>query len=184
VYKILRDKYFPMPDYDFSESNQVRVTIYGKILDENYTRVLHDHPEFDLTTVYLIDRVQKHAPLSKDEVKHLRRLKVIEGKVPYIYVSAKVAESLDQKEQYILNKGFDDEAYRKWIIDYLETYKRGNRQNFIKMLNNKLPDTMTEQQKISKVKNLLYSMKKDGIIITDSSNRRSANWILVKDDNQ
>lgn len=133
VYKILRDKYFPMPDYDFSENNQVRVTIYGKILDENYTRVLHDHPEFDLTTVYLIDRVQKHAPLNKDEVKYLRRLKVVEGKMPYIYVSAKVAESLDQKEQYIVNKGFEDEAYKKWIVNYLETYKKGKRQDFIKL---------------------------------------------------
>ncbi|MCD8198481.1 MAG: hypothetical protein LUE24_15200 [Lachnospiraceae bacterium] len=146
--------------------------------------MLHDHPEFDLTTVHLIDRVQKHAPLNKDEVKYLRRLKVVEGKMPYIYVSAKVAESLDQKEQYIVNKGFEDEAYKKWIVNYLETYKKGKRQDFIKLLDNKLPDTMNEEQKVWKVKNLLHSLKRDGIITTDSPNRRLANWILVKDDNQ
>lgn len=183
VYKILRDKYFPMPDYDFSQSNQVRVTVYGKILDENYSRVLHDHPEFDLTTVYLIDRVQKHEQLTKEEVKYLRRLGVIEGKMPYIYVSANVAESLNQKEQYITNKGFEDEAYRKWIVNYLEAYGKGKKQDFIKLLENKLPDTMDDKQKSVKVRNLLQAMQRSGIITTDSSNKRRSNWVLVKTDN-
>ncbi len=180
VYKILKDKYFPMPDYDFSVSGQVGVTVYGKILDENYTRVLYDHPEFDLTTVYLIDKVQKHESLEKTEVKYLRKLGVIEGKMPYIYVSAKVAESMEQQAQYIRNKGFDDEAYKKWIISYLETYKRGKKKDFMHLLVDKLPDTMDEKQKESKVKYLLQSMKRDGIITIDSDNHRLANWILVK----
>ncbi|WP_327849385.1 ATP-binding protein, partial [Anoxybacillus ayderensis] len=31
-----RKRFFPMPDYDLSEPNKVKVTIYGKILDYNY----------------------------------------------------------------------------------------------------------------------------------------------------
>lgn len=46
-------------------------------------------------------------------MNYLRKLKVIEGKTPNIYISAKVAESIDDKAQYIKNKGFDDEAYCK-----------------------------------------------------------------------
>lgn len=59
VYRIQKDKFFPMPDYDLSMGNQVSVKVYGKTLDEKYTYILYNHPEFDLETVYLLDQVQK-----------------------------------------------------------------------------------------------------------------------------
>ncbi len=43
VYKIQQEKYFPMPDYNLSVGNQVGVTVYGKVLDENYTKLLFEH---------------------------------------------------------------------------------------------------------------------------------------------
>lgn len=178
VFRIQQEKFFPLPDYDFSVPRQISVTVYGKVLDENYSRVLFENPDFDLSTVYLIDRVQKHAPIPKEAIKELRRLGVIEGKAPNIYVSAKVAESTDTKAQYVKNKGFDDEYYKKLIISYLETYKKGKKQDFIELLADKLPDTMDDKQKNSKVRNLLGSLKNEGRITTDSNNKRLANWIL------
>ncbi len=178
VFRIQQEKFFPLPDYDFSVPRQISVTVYGKVLDENYSRVLFENPDFDLSTVYLIDRVQKHIPISKEAIKELRRLGVIEGKAPNIYVSAKVAESTDTKAQYVKNKGFDDEYYKKLIISYLETYEKGKKQDFIELLADKLPDTMDEKQKNSKVRNLLGSLKNEGRITTDSDNKRLANWIL------
>lgn len=180
VFRIQQEKYFPLPDYDFSIPNQVGVTVYGKVLDENYSRVLFENPDFDLSTVYLIDRVQKHLPISRDAVKHLRKLGIIEGKMPNIYVSAKVAETMDTKTQYVKNKAFDDEYYKKLIISYLEVYNSGKKQDFIMLLSDKLPDTLDDKQKKSKVKNLLGSLKAEGIITTDSDNKRLANWILKK----
>lgn len=180
AFRIQKEKYFPLPEYDFSVRNQIKVTIYGKILDENYTHILFENPDFDLTTVFLIDRVQKHISIEKDAVKYLRKLGIIEGKLPNIYISAKVAETLGEKEQYVKNKGFDEDAYRKWIISYLETYKLGKKQDFIQLLKDKLPDNLDDKQKESRVRNLLKKMKKDGIITTDSDNKRLANWILKK----
>ena len=58
VFNLLRKKYFPMPDYDIS-AQQVSVTVYGKILDLNYTRLLFDNPDFDLNTVFLWIRSKK-----------------------------------------------------------------------------------------------------------------------------
>ena len=178
VFKIQQEKYFPLPDYDLSTARQVSVVVYGKTIDDNYSRVLFENPDFDLTTVYLVDKVQKHETISKDAVKYLRKLRVIEGKVPNIFISAKVAESIGEKAQYVKNKGFDDDAYRKWILSYLDTYKRGTKQDFIKLLRDKLPDTMSENQKDSKVRNLLSSLRREGIITPDSDNKRLANWIL------
>ena len=53
VYRIQRQKYFPMPDYDLSDVNMVSVTVYGKTIDEHYTYILYEHPELDLETVYV-----------------------------------------------------------------------------------------------------------------------------------
>jgi ATP-dependent DNA helicase RecG len=51
VFRIQRDKFFPLPDYDFDTKNQVSVEVYGKVLDEKYSRVLFNHRNFDLSTV-------------------------------------------------------------------------------------------------------------------------------------
>ena len=180
VFKIQQQKFFPLPDYDFSTKSQVSVTIYGKVINENFMRVLFNNPDFDLTTVYLIDKVQKNEAITNDSVKYLRKLGVIEGKMPNIYISAGVASEVDEKANYIKNKGFDDDAYKKWIVSYLEKFKKGKKKDFYKLLEDKLPDTMTDKQKDDKVRNLLYTLKKENIITTDSPNRRLANWIIKK----
>ena len=180
VFRIQQEKYFSLPDYDLSTHNKIEVTVYGKVIDDNYSRVLFDNPDFDIETVFLIDRIQKHKEISKDAVKHLRKLGVIEGKMPNVYISAKIAESIDEKAQYVKNKGFDEDAYRKWIISYLETNKSGKKQDFIKLLKDKLPDTLDDKQKESKVRNLLKKLRTEGIITTDSDNKRLANCVLKK----
>lgn len=111
VYSIQKEKLFPMPDYDLSRHNQVRVTVYGKVLNENYTKILFENPDMDLDTVYLLDKVQKGESISRSEATELRKLGLIEGKIPKLFISATVAEALDQKAQYIKNKGFDDQYY-------------------------------------------------------------------------
>lgn len=180
VFRIQQEKYFPLPDYELSNPNQVGVVVYGKILDENYTRVLYENPNWDIETVFLIDRVQKQKPIGKEAVRYLRKLGVVEGKVPNIYISAKIAESMDEKAKYIRNKGFDEEAYQKWIISYLQTYQKASKQDILQLLVDKLPDSLSDLQKEAKVKNILQKMKQNEIITTDSPNKRLAKWILVK----
>ncbi len=96
VFRIQQKKFFPLPEYDFSVPQQVGVTVYGEILDENYPRVLFDNPDFDLPTVCLLDRVQKHAPISKEAVKELRSLGVIKGRAPNIYITLEGRETLNK----------------------------------------------------------------------------------------
>ena len=120
VYKIQKEKFFPMPDFDFSRQGEVSVAVYGKVLNENYTRILFENPDFDLDTVYIIDRVQKNEPISKEDTKRIRKLGVVEGKAPNLYLSAPLSKAIDEQPQYIKNKGFDDEYYKKLIVDYLK----------------------------------------------------------------
>ena len=48
------------------------------------------------------------------------------------------------------------------------------------LLWDKLPEVMDDKQKESKVKNLLFQMRRTGIITTDSENQQRSSWILVK----
>ena len=179
VFDILRRKYFPMPDYE-TEHNQVRVTVYGKVLDINYTRLLFDNPDFDLDMVFLLDAFQKGEKLSNDEIKKLRKIGLIEGKLPSLFLSSKVAKMLDEREQYIKNKAFDDQYYKDMIIEYISKFGKASKKNIRVLLLDKLPDVLDEKQKEYKMGNLLASLKREGKITTDFPNQQKANWIIVE----
>ncbi len=178
VFRIQQEKFFPLPDYDFSTHNKVEVVVYGKVIDDNYSRVLFDNPNLDIETVLLIDRIQKNKPITKDAAKHLRRLGVIEGKMPNVYISAKIAEAIDEKAQYVKHKGLDEEYYRKLVIEYLKKFKKASKDDIRQLLLDKFPDVLDNKQKENKVKNILYAMGKKGLIERDGKNQVTSKWQL------
>lgn len=180
VYRIQKDKFFPMPDYDLSVGNQVAVTVYGQIIDEKYTYILFNHPELDLETVYLLDQVQKGNgdKLSKKAVKYLRKYKLVEGRVNNLYLSAEVAQSIQEEAQYIKNKAFNDQYYKDMIVDYLLKFGKAQRKDIRQLLWDKFPDVLSDDQKERKILTLLTALKRAGKIETDSKNKQRSNWIL------
>ena len=99
--------------------------------------------------------------------------------MPNIYLSADIAKTLEKKEQYVKNKGFDDEYYRNLIVKYLQEYESGTRENFRILLIDKLPDNLNEKQKENKIRNLLYSLKRKGVIQCLNKNSINSIWVLV-----
>ena len=182
IFNIQRSRYFPMPDYDLDTPQKVAVTVYGKVLDSSYTRLLFDRDDLDLDAVYLLDRVQKKLPLEKDQYKQLKQLGAIEGKAPNVYISINVAESVDERAQYTKNKAMDDQYYRDLIINYLQQFGSGTKADFIKLLSSKLSDVLDDKQKDNKVRNLLMEMKRNALIERADENRRSGVWRLAKSD--
>lgn len=181
VFQIQKEKFFPMPDYDFETANQVSVTVYGKILNEQYTYLLFEHPELDLETVFLLDQVQKgHSrSLSNEAIKYLRKYNLVEGRKNSLFLSADVAQIVDSAAGYIKNKAFDDQYYKDLIVKYLEQYGKAQKKDFRKLLLDKLPDSLSEKQKEDKIGNLLSSLKRKGIITTSSPNQQHSFWILA-----
>lgn len=178
AYSIQKAKYFPMPDYNISSGTQVEVTVYGKTIDDNYMHILYDHQDLDLQTVFLLDRVQKGLPLDKADVDKLRAAKLVEGRISSLFLSASASKSIDDSASYIKNKGFDDKYYKDLIVEYLKQYKTARKKDIRNLLWDKLPDALSDTQKENKMRNLLTSMKKAGIIDTDSDNQQKSNWIL------
>ncbi len=133
--------------------------------------------DLELRQVLLLDRVQKKGPLSADEAKQLRTLKLIEGRSPNYYVSAKVAEWAGQKASYIRNKGLDDGYYRKLVTDYLKKYGQATRRDMDDLLLAKLPEVLDPAQKAHKIRNLLQAMRRDDLIHRTGP-KMSAVWHL------
>ena len=178
MYQIQRDKCFPLPTYDLNTINRVRVIVYGKILDKNYTQLLHSNGELDIQTVFLLDKVQKGQTISKESFKKLKRQGLVEGRYPNLFVSFKVANSVGQKANYIRNKGLDDDICKQLIIKALEAMGEASKQDLMEILEKALPDVLSEEQKSKKVSNLLQAMKKEGMIAARGTNRY-AKWYVI-----
>lgn len=182
VFRIQKEKYFPMPDYDLKTQNQVSVTVYGKTINEQYTYILFEHPDLNLETVYLLDQVQKGRgkSLSKKDVALLRKNNLVEGRADSLYLSAEVAKKMDEEARYIKNKGFNDQYYRDLIVEYLKKYKKAQKKDIRELLWDKLPDSLYDDDKKNrKISTLLTSLRVKGIITTDSPNQQRSCWILV-----
>lgn len=163
----LRDRYFPMLDYDLSESNRVKVTIYGKVIDEKYTSLLFENNDLDLEEVMLLDRVQKGIQISKEQSNILRKDKLIEGRYPNLYISKGVSEVVDEKVSYTKKSGFSDQYYKDLVLKYLKDFGSITKKDLDGLLMDKLPDSLNEEQKKRKIKYLVNEnlARKEQVII-------------------
>ena len=177
IYKIQRDKCFPLPTYDLSVVDRVKVTIYGKILDNNYTQLLHSDTELDMGTIFLLDKIQKREIITKDNFKLLRKRGLVEGRYPNIYVSFKIADIVGQRVEYVRNKGLDDDICKQLIKKALEKMGQASKQELMDILDRALPNVLTDEQKSRKVSNLLQSMKNENIVKVEGKTRQSK-WSL------
>ena len=177
MYQIQRDKCFPLPTYDLNTVNRVKVTVYGKILDKNYTQLLRSDADLNMRIVFLLDQVQKQETISKENFKELKKQGLVEGRYPNIFVSFKVADIVGQKAAYVRNKGLDDDICKQLIIKALKSMEEASKQELMEVLEKALPEVLSDEQKSKKVSNLLQAMKKESIVDIKGKNRY-AKWYL------
>lgn len=177
VYDIQKKKFFPMPDYDLSEDNRVKVILYGKIIDEKYSKILFEKTNLDIDKVMLLDRVQKSYPITKEQSEYLKKDNLVEGRYPNIYISSNIAKITNDKENYIYNTGLENEFYKNLIIKYISEYEQASRKEIINLLKDKLPSSLNEKTKISRIRYLLQLLKKEDKIYNDNKSDHSC-WKL------
>jgi len=164
-----KERWLPMPDYDKSDNDNVVLTLPGNVIDENYSLMLLENTNIDLTTAVLLDKVQKGKPISENAVKMLRKEKLIEGRKPHLYVSKFIAKATDKQVEYTLKKGFNDAECQEWILKALNDHKVLSRKQINELLWNKLPIDFTDDQRVRKIGNLLTKLRKNGVIYTDEN---------------
>jgi len=157
-------RYFPLPDYDLSDANAVKLTLHGALVDEAYSRLLIQKTDLPLADVFALDRVQKKLPIDDAVASRLRSAGLIEGRKPKYHVSAVVAQATAKKADYIRMRGQDDVFYAKLLTDYLEKFGQANRKEINQLLLPKLSDALDETQKVNKINNLLTNLRRKGVI--------------------
>jgi ATP-dependent DNA helicase RecG len=159
MFNFQRARLFPMPEYDFSK-NRVKVTVIGKVLDLDYASVLAKDSSLSLPEIIMLDKVQKKNLLTGVEEKILKRKKLIEGRKPNYFISSKVAQTTEQKAEYSKFRGFDKQYYLDLILKALKEHVSLRRMEVDKLLWGKLPESITDSQKKSKIGNLLTELRK------------------------
>lgn len=159
-----RDRLFPMPDYDFS-NNRVKVTIIGKVMDIDYAMLLTRDKTLNLLEIEMLSRLQTHKPLNNDEIAYLRKRKLVEGRKSSLYFAKSVAKATGQKAEYTRNKGFDDNYYKDLILKALDQHVTMSRPEIDTLLMTKLPEALTDKQKITKIGHLLTDLRKSDKIV-------------------
>lgn len=178
LYQQQRKRFFPMPIYD-TTGGKVVCKILGKVLDENFARILVNVPTLTLSEIILLDKVQKHLPITDDTTALFKKKGYIEGRKPNYFLSAKLVDAAKQvglKTSYIKNRSFDDEYYMKLIVEYLKRFKFASRKDIEGLILDKLSEVLSLEQKRAKVGNLLTKLRKNDVI----SPGKGKKWELRK----
>lgn len=180
VFTEQQKRFFPMPDYQIDQAKkEVTVRIYGKLINEQYYRLLKANPKLSLYDCIALDSIQKHEAIEKEMAARLKKLHLIEGRYPKLYLSEYVAKTADSKKlktEYIKNRSFNDHHFKDMIASYLKSFGGATRAELNTLLESKLSDVLTDEQKIRKIGNILAAMKKDGTIQLTEKKK----WILVE----
>jgi ATP-dependent DNA helicase RecG len=167
IFNFQKQRFFPLPDFNF-EDNKVKVTITGKILDENFAKILIKNANLGLDEIILLDKVQKHKEISEDEFKYLKKLRFIEGRKSNIYLSYNIIESINDdglKAEYLANRSFDDSHFKDMILEYLRKFGKTKRDKIDNLIIPKLSTALTEEKKRNKVTNYLSALRIEGKIV-------------------
>ncbi|MCE5332294.1 MAG: putative DNA binding domain-containing protein [Bacteroidales bacterium] len=178
IFNFQKERYFPLPDYDFS-NQKVKVTITGKILNEDFARILKKNPDLSLEDIILLDKVQKQKQLHVDELTYLRKKELIEGRKPNVYLSFKAIKPTNDEDllaEYITNKSFDDAHFKKMILEYIQKGGSVKRKSIDNLIIPKLSQTLSLTQKKIKVTNYLASLRKENKIQSTAY----ATWEICK----
>lgn len=159
-----KDRFLPLPEYDKSDTDHVILEIPGQVLDANYSTALMENSSLDLTTVFLLDKVQRRKEINKEGRERLRKLELIEGRYPNLIISKKTAKLTGQEVEYTNLAGLDDEFYKHHLIKGFKLRGKMKRKDINNLLLKKLPERLDIDQKKNKIDYLLKKLKKEEII--------------------
>ncbi len=172
-----RERFLPMPDYERSTGTEVVLCLPGTIIDENYSLMLLNNQELNLTDAVLLDQVQKGHTITADAVSMLRKRHLIEGRKNNIYVSKQVAHATNKKVEYTKHKGLGSKQCDALLLDALKDHGSLTKREIVQLLRDVLSDQLSDQQKEHKVDYILRKLKKAGKITNDSQGSRSS-WCI------
>jgi len=161
-----RERFFPLPTYDISDENHTEVTIYGELINENYSRLLFKHPELSLDDVIALDKIQKKQSISETEIQRLRDLNLIAG----------MASELQVAGNYV-KISYQD--YKQMILDLITKKGSATREDIVNLILPTLSPDIPIEKRQKKISNIIVELStKDKKIVNTSNSIKSPVWAL------
>ena len=170
-------RYMPLHDYECKPAS-VKVTIYGRIVNQDYSSLLVKNPNLPFDWIVLLDRVQKGQKVSAEAIAGLRKAGLIEGRIPHLHISAKVAAEMGKETEYMKKRQRTGEQYRRIFIDFLQKFPGITRKKINDFMLEEIRGDLTEKQKLSKISNLMTVMRRKGEIKNQGTDK-NPHWIYI-----
>lgn len=114
--------------------------------------------------------------LQSERVMVTLRGRILDVRYPNLLVAGSVAAVAGQKAQHIRNRGFDSQYYRDMIVAMVREHQPVSREDIDKLLLDKLPEVLTQEQKLNRIHNLLRQLADAGRI-QNAGGRRWPKWV-------
>ena len=170
---------FPMPDFELSFPNEIKVILHGKILNKNYTEKLVANPGLSLSEVRGLDKVQKRKIISEEMYQLLRTKKLVSGRYPDIMVASKYSAKEGEKPVFVQKRVLSTSELKDLVTEHLKKVKEASRGEIDKLLIDKYPDELPHDKRRNKIKNLLYQMSRVDGKIENAGSATKPIWKLV-----
>jgi ATP-dependent DNA helicase RecG len=165
IFTIQRERFFPMPTYDISDENHTEVTLYGELINDNYSRILFKHPELSLDDVISLDKVQKKIPISETEIQRLQELELV----------AEMASELQIIGYYPI---ISYQEYKQMILNLITRKGSATREDIVNLIMPTLsPDEPIEKRQ-RKISNITAKLANDKQIKNISNSTKTSVWVI------
>ena len=101
-----------------------------------------------------------------------------EGRYPNLIVAAAVAKATGEAGRHIRERGFEKQYYLDLIQALVREHEPATRDEINQAVMPKLPDRLTQQQKLRKVHNLMQELRRAGRIENRGSRGQPA-WFFT-----
>ena len=176
MYNRQRHRFLPLPDYDLSKPNQVKLTIPGAVIDEAYTDLLMQRTDLPLADVIALDRIQKGLTIPDNATRRLRRAGLIQGRKPHLQVTPMATET--PPDGLAQARFADDARLLQIVLDHLAVAGTATRRDIDKLLRDQFDGSLDDRQQARKVTYLLAKLRRDNLIRNTGSKTNSL-WVLA-----
>ena len=162
-----RKRLFPLPDYTITEK-EVSVTIYGKVINEKYVKLLKEDENLTLAHIIALDKVQKQQPIDEKMAKLLKSKKLIDGRKGNYFLSETASAQVGEMVEFVQNKAFNKKYYIDLTYELIkkQNAKGTTRSEIDSLIIPKLSKVLKDDQKRNFVRNMLHQMVVDEMIIS------------------
>ena len=164
MFETQRRRAFPLPDYDLSNPNVVKVTLSGRIIDERHSRLLTEREDLSIGQAFLIDQLQKGRDIGPKGRQCLADAGFPIGEFPNAPSMPMAAQATPDMSTSIEYGDFTMDFYLDVMVDFVASEGPVSSEQIAQHMRDVLPNMWTDEYKKSEISDLMGQMRRSNCI--------------------